>query len=114
MSDSLLAKAVKADFFILLAPVSFIYLNYGTEDQKALSCMTTKEAERFMREGHFPQGSMGPKVEAMLDFVKSGGGEAVIASPARLLQALNGKSGTRIVSDAPGPIQQRLFSMEAW
>ena len=70
--------------------------------------------ERHLKEGQFPPGSMGPKVQAAIDFVKAGGREAVITSASYFIQTLRGKSGTRIVSDEPGPVQQTLFETEIW
>jgi carbamate kinase len=110
----LLAKTVNADLFILLTPVDSVFLNFGTEDQRELREITVSEAERYLKEGHFPLGSMGPKVRAVVDFIRAGGREAIITSAPHLLQALRGKAGTRIVTEEPGPVQEELFEVSTW
>ena len=62
-----------------------------------LDDITQAEAEQYLKEGHFAAGSMKPKVEACLQFLSTGGEEAMITSPERLKDALDGKTGTRIV-----------------
>ena len=59
--------------------------------------MTVEEALRYMEEGHFPKGSMGPKIEAAIMFLEKGGKNVVITSIDKLKDALEGKTGTRIV-----------------
>ena len=61
--------------------------------------MTVSEARRYLADGEFPKGSMGPKVEAAITFLERGGTEALITSPSNLEQAFAGSSGTRIVAD---------------
>jgi carbamate kinase len=110
----ILATAVRADLFIILAPVPCVYLNYGTDEQRELRKVFVSEAERHLREGHFPPGSMGPKVEAVIDFVRGGGREGIITSASHLIHALQGKTGTKIVTDEPGPVQEELFEISTW
>lgn len=94
-----LAKNVKADIFMVLTDVEKVYINYNKPDQKALDRMTVSEAERLLGEGHFLKGSMGPKVEAAVRFVKWSGKEAVITSLHSAFDALTGSAGTHIVAD---------------
>lgn len=91
-----LAKEVKADILMILTDVERVALNYGKPDQRGLDVLTVDEARAYGAEGHFKAGSMGPKVEAAVRFVEAGG-EAVIGSLMRLLDCLEGRSGTRVV-----------------
>ncbi|ABR31759.1 carbamate kinase [Thermosipho melanesiensis] len=96
-ASALLAKEVDADILIILTGVEKVYLNFGKEDQKALDKITTTEAKKFLQEGHFPKGSMGPKIEAAIDFVESTGKECLITDMSVLDKALRGETGTRII-----------------
>ena len=73
-----------------------VYLNYGEPSQRPLDHLTVAEAKEYLREGHFPPGSMGPKIEAVIQFLEGGGQEALITSPENLLRAMKGETGTRI------------------
>ncbi len=91
---ALLAIAIKADELIILTSVPCVYLQYGKKNQTPLKQMTVKQAQHYLREGHFPEGSMGPKIEAALNFVRSGGKKVIITSPSGVAKALKGKEGT--------------------
>jgi carbamate kinase len=95
-ASSLLASGIEADLFLISTAVERVYLNYGQPNQKALDHMSVDEAEEYLREGHFPPGSMGPKIEAVIQFLESGGKESLITSPENLARALRGEAGTRI------------------
>lgn len=92
-----LSQAVKADKFMILTDVEHVYIRYNTPEQKALETLTVAEAEKYMADGEFMKGSMGPKVEAAVRFVKWSGKEAVITSLHHAMDALDGKTGTHIV-----------------
>jgi len=92
-----LAQAVKADKFLILTDVEKVFLNFNKPEQKVLDRLTVKEAERFSAEGHFLAGSMGPKIEAAVRFVKWSGKEAIITSLDKALEAVEGKTGTHVV-----------------
>jgi carbamate kinase len=92
-----LAEAVSADKFIILTDVEFAYSDYNTDRQKAIGTLHVEEAEELKRRGQFYDGSMGPKIEACIRFVKWGGDEAIITSLDKALIAVNGVTGTRIV-----------------
>lgn len=92
-----LAYNVKADTFMILTDVPWVYINYKKPDEKALSVVTLKEVERYQSEGHFKAGSMGPKVEACRRFIANGGKNAIITSLNTAVGALKGNAGTRIV-----------------
>ncbi len=91
-----LSQAVKADKFMILTDVENVYVNFNKPDQKALQEITLDEAQGYLDEGQFLAGSMGPKVEACMRFVKWSGKEAIVTSLDKALDALEGKTGTRI------------------
>jgi carbamate kinase len=95
-ASSLLASGIEAELFLMSTAVEMVYLNYGQPDQKALDHVSVDEARRYLGEGHFPPGSMGPKIEAVIRFLERGGKEALITSPENLARALRGETGTRI------------------
>jgi carbamate kinase len=86
------------DLFILTA-APFVSLNYGTAQQVDLTRMTRAEAKKRLAEGHFPDGSMGPKIEAAVKFLDEGGERVLICALERFVDSLDGKSGTWIVQD---------------
>jgi carbamate kinase len=88
---------LRADLFIISTGVEKVSLNFNKPDQRELDQLTLAEAQRYMKEGHFGAGSMLPKIEAVVEFVKMGGPQAVITNPANLARALRGETGTRIV-----------------
>jgi carbamate kinase len=96
----LLARDLEADRLVILTSVDQVYLNFGRPDQVRAQAFTVSEARHHMREGQFPEGSMGPKIEAAVHFVERTGREALITSPEKLTEALAGKGGTRVVPDA--------------
>lgn len=89
-----LARAIGAQRLLILTGEPAVYLDYGRPTQRALRRLHPEAARRHAAEGHFPPGSMGPKVEAALAFVEGGGASALITSPARLAAALRGEDGT--------------------
>ena len=97
-ASSLLAQDVRADRLIILTAVDAVCVNYNKPDQKELSSMTIAECEKYIAEGKFAPGSMLPKVESCMEFVKNNdhGGTALITSLARAADALEGKTGTVI------------------
>lgn len=93
-----LATAVGADTLVILTDVNGAAVNYGTSNEKWLGEVTYEELGRYEREGHFKKGSMGPKVRAIMRFVEHGGKEGVISSLDRVLDAVAGKTGTRLIA----------------
>ena len=73
-----------------------VYLNYGAAGQEGLHNISLTEMKRYYAEGHFPAGSMGPKIEAAIEFLEAGGREVVITRPELMKAALAGRAGTRI------------------
>lgn len=96
-TSALLASTIGIDILIILTEANYVYLNYNQPNQKALRRVTVSELEKHLNDGHFHKGSMGPKVEAAIDFIKKGGKKAMIANLFDLGPALKGKSGTQIV-----------------
>ena len=92
-----LGHLLKADYLLILTDVERAYLDFGKPAQKALDRITANEAEEYLNEGHFGKGSMAPKIEAAVRFVRGKGKEAIITSLDKALDALQGKTGTRIV-----------------
>ena len=94
-----LATMLKADIYMILTDVKNVYLNYAQDNQKELNIETTESLEKYLKEGHFAKGSMGPKVEAVLNFVKNGGKKAIITSLDNAYDSLLNGSGTQIVKN---------------
>jgi carbamate kinase len=96
-ATSLLAQELKVDLFLISTAVPQVAINFNQPDQKWLDKMTAAEARAYYEEGHFKPGSMGPKVEAVLSFLKAyPEGKALITDPANIARALDGESGTWI------------------
>ena len=93
---SLMASSLAADLFVVLTGVPRVFKDFGKPSQKALPSMTAAEARRYLAEGQFPKGSMGPKIEAAARFVEAGGHEVLITNPESLTDALDRKSGTYV------------------
>ncbi|HOE84020.1 MAG TPA: carbamate kinase [Sphaerochaeta sp.] len=98
LAAALMAKALHADLFVISTAVEKVFLNWGKPNQKALETITADEAQTYIEEGHFAPGSMLPKVEAIVDFVRSTGNMGLITDPANLYGALYEGKGTKVVS----------------
>jgi len=96
-ASALLAVGIKADLFLISTAVEKVALNFGKPNQKSLDKMTLTEAKEYLEQGHFPAGSMGPKIEAIISYLQHGGKEALVTNPENLERALRGETGTRIV-----------------
>lgn len=97
MSSALLAEKLKADMLILPTAVEKVAVRFGKPEQKWLDKVTVKEAEKYMAEGEFPPGSMGPKIQALINYVKATGGVGVITTPQSMRDAVKGTAGTHIM-----------------
>lgn len=102
-ASAALAHAVDAELLVMLTGVERVALDFGTRWQRDMARLTVSDAEQLLREGEFPAGSMGPKVESAVRFVRDGGRAAIVTCAARLIDAVKGTAGTRIVPDAEGP-----------
>lgn len=96
LASSVLALSIKARYLLMLTGVEQVFLNYGKSNQTPLDTIAVAEAERYMAEGHFPPGSMGPKIQAAIDFLKGGGECVFITSIDKVPESIAGKTGTRI------------------
>lgn len=94
LASALTAVEIGAQEFYILTDVPKIFINFRKPDEKALDVITVAEAEQYLAEGHFAEGSMAPKVRAALYFVKHGGKECIITEAGQLN---NPDCGTRIV-----------------
>lgn len=95
-ASALLAAQLDADVFIVLTGVPKVAIDFGKPTQRFLDRMTVAEAEKHLADGQFPSGSMGPKIEAALQFVKKTGKQVLITDVDVLREALVGKDGTVI------------------
>jgi carbamate kinase len=98
LATSALAKETGAVSIVNLTQVEMVYLNYGKRDQRGLREVSLDDMKVYYRQGHFPAGSMGPKIEAAIEFLEAGGKEVIITSPELIGAAMEGKTGTRIYS----------------
>jgi carbamate kinase len=94
-----LASSLGADVFMILTDVEKVAINFKRENQKFLDVLTLEEAKKYYEEGHFPPGNMGPKVLAAIRFVERTGKTAIITSLDKAVDALDGKTGTRIIKE---------------
>ncbi|MDX1600374.1 MAG: carbamate kinase [Anaerolineales bacterium] len=96
-ASALLASSLEADLFLISTAVEKVALNFNQPEQQWLDELTLEQAKAYHDEGHFAAGSMGPKVKAVMNYLESGGKEAIITNPENIAKALRGESGTRIV-----------------
>ena len=97
LASCLLAKNLKADLFIISTGVDKVAVDFKKPTQRELDRLTVAEAKKYLAEGQFPAGSMGPKIEAAIDFLEHGGKEVIITQPFLLAEAIAGKNGTHLV-----------------
>lgn len=96
-ASSVLGLDIGAHELIILTAVEKVALHYGKESQQDLDCLSLREAKTYLEAGEFPPGSMGPKIEAAIQFLEGGGEEVLITSVEMLSEAQRGETGTRIV-----------------
>jgi carbamate kinase len=101
LASALLATHLRVDVLAMTTDVDRMYLNFARPDARGLGQVTADELGRFAADGHFPAGTMGPKVEAALQFIAAGGSEVIVTSPDRLVAAMQGHDeGTRVMGAA--------------
>ncbi len=98
LTAELLAREIGAEILLMLTDVEKVAINFGMPNQKDLNDMSIAEAARYLSEGQFPLGSMGPKIEAAIRFIKGGGEKAIVTSLESAREALAGEAGTLIHS----------------
>ncbi len=96
LAAAVLARVLGWKELIVATDVEKVALGFGKPTQRFLEHMTVAEAKKHLAEGQFPAGSMGPKIEAAIEFIESGGAAAVVADLEHLVDAVDGKAGTRI------------------
>lgn len=96
-ASAVLAREIGADLLIFLTAVEYVFLDYGRPGQRPLRKLNRAAAGAHLAAGHFPPGSMGPKMESAIDFLSRGGRRVLITQPESLPAALRGESGTHIV-----------------
>jgi carbamate kinase len=99
---SLLARALEADLFVNLTGVAQVMADFGKPAERPLPVLPLAEARRLLAEGHFPAGSMGPKIRSAIELVEATGAKVLITDIEHLAAAMAGKSGTAIVADGAG------------
>ncbi|MDO9026409.1 MAG: carbamate kinase, partial [bacterium] len=97
-ASAVLARDIEAETLMILTAVEKVSLNYKKPDQKDLDTLTLAEAKKHLAQGQFAAGSMGPKVEAAIQFLEFGGKQVIITSLEKAAQALKGQAGTRITA----------------
>jgi len=95
-ASSLLARDLGAELFVVSTGVEKVAVDFGKPSQRWLQSVTLAEVRKYLAEGQFPKGSMGPKIEAVISFLEGGGTRALITNPPNLGRALSGATGTHI------------------
>jgi carbamate kinase len=94
-----MANVLGIEEMIILTAVSRVAINFGRADQQELDTVSVSQMRRYLEEGHFPAGSMGPKIEAVIKFIDGGGRRAIIGHLNEALPAIKGETGTHILPD---------------
>ncbi|RBQ19554.1 carbamate kinase [Spongiactinospora rosea] len=102
LAAGLLARAVRATVLVIATNVPGAVAGFGTSRARTIGRITAAELRDLQKAGHFPPGSMGPKVEAALRFVENGGARAMIVSLRDLGSALTGRTGTVVLPGGAG------------
>ena len=96
LGAAVIGAEIGAETLCILTSVDNVSINFGTSSEKRLEEVTLNEVEGYFNDGHFPAGSMGPKIRAAIEFLKSGGGQVTITSLENASLAIDGNAGTRI------------------
>ena len=97
LASSVLAQEIKVNIFVIASDVEGAAINWGKADQKMLRKVPLAEMEKYVQQGQFPAGSMGPKVDALLQFVNATGNRGVICQLSDIEKAIAGEAGTEII-----------------
>ena len=97
LASERLAEQINAEILMILTNVEHVYLKYRQPGEKKLDTVSLKEIKKYYNEGHFPEGSMGPKILAAIRFLDSGGKKVIISHVDKGYEAFKGKTGTHIV-----------------
>jgi len=96
-ASSVLARVLGAEAFVIGTAVPKVAVHFGKRDQYDIDMMSVVEAKRYLAAGEFPPGSMGPKIEAAIEFLEGGGKEVIIASCSEIGRAIEGGAGTKMI-----------------
>jgi carbamate kinase len=100
LASALLANNLGADLLIISTAVEKVALNFGTPEQTTVDHLTLAEAKAYLAEGvHFAAGSMGPKIQAVINYLSNGGTTAIVTNPENVARALHGETGTLFTLD---------------
>jgi len=99
LAGSLLGKLLGVEALVVVTGVECVSENFGKPDQRDIHSATASELERLLAAGHFPPGSMGPKIQAAIEFIRGGGRTVAITSPGKIREALEGRAGTTVEGD---------------
>jgi carbamate kinase len=102
-ASALLAKELEAELLLFSTGVEHVARHFGKPDEQPLDLLTWEQAAGYLRAGEFPPGSMGPKIEAALEFLEAGGRRVLVTSPEKIALALRGETGTEILPPVPAP-----------
>ena len=100
LTSAHIGNVLGIDTLMILTAVSKVAINFGKSNQRYLDQVTLEDLKAYQAEGHFPPGSMGPKVAAAIKFIDGGGRRVVIGHLYEAIDALNGRAGTHVVTDA--------------
>ena len=97
LASSVLAQEIKADIFVVASDVEGAAIHWGTPDQRMLRKVQLGDLGHYVRDGHFPTGSMGPKIEAVTQFFQNTRNRAIICHLEDIEKAIAGNAGTEVV-----------------
>ncbi len=97
-ASALLAAELKADLYVILTGVPKVAIDFGKPTERAVDRMSLDEAQRWLAEGQFPAGSMGPKIDAAMQFARASGRSVIITDIEHVRDAIDGRAGTAISS----------------
>ncbi|MDH4301228.1 MAG: hypothetical protein OEV51_04050, partial [Nitrospira sp.] len=97
LASSLLARGIGADLLLVSTGVEKVAINFNTPDRRWLDRMSVAEAKKHYADNQFDRGSMGPKIQAVIEFIEGGGQTGLITNPENIGRALAGETGTFIV-----------------
>jgi carbamate kinase len=98
-ASALLAASLGVPTFVVSTGVEKVAIRFRQPDQRFLDRMSLSEARQYLEAGEFPEGSMGPKIRAAIEFITRGGKEVIITSPAHLEEAIAGRTGTHLFAE---------------
>ena len=99
MTSALMANVLGIDTLMILTAVPKVAIDFGKPTRRDLDRVTLRQLKAYRTAGHFPPGSMGPKIDAAIGFIEGGGERVIIAKLDDAMPALEGKTGTHVVAD---------------